>query len=117
MVRLISRRGAEKWRFDETSPCEDHLHLMQLLSSHIGGELQVWLTMASDLIVVDRATPASVHKVHPQTDAEVQRMRSEALQHVRMERSSIGELPCIYLERLLLSTEEKRACIEQNYLN
>lgn len=114
MIRLLSRAGAARWRFDEELPIgEDTLLSLALLSSHQRGELSYWLTMASDWMIVDRTTPGSVQRTYSHKEA-LEPLRSKAAQLVDPARSSSAELPILY-PPLLLSTDEKRSWIERTW--
>ena len=108
MIRLVSRNAAQRWRFNEDLAVnEDYLLLLQYLSDHIAGDLEVWISMASDWMVIDRLTPGSVQDVYVQ-DAGL--LRLLALGVIDPVRSSVTELPILY-PPLLLTVEEKRRWI------
>lgn len=115
MIRLLSRAAAVRWRFDEELAIgEDTLMSLALLSSHQRGELNYWLTMASDWMIVDRTTPGSVQRSYSHAEA-LDPLRSKALQVIVPERSSAAELPILY-PPLLLSAGEKRDWIERTWM-
>lgn len=114
MIRLLSRAGAARWRFDEELPIgEDTLLSLALLSSHQRGELSYWLTMASDWMIVDRTTPGSVQRTYSHKEA-LEPLRGKAAQLVDPARSSSAELPILY-PPLLLSADDKRSWIERTW--
>lgn len=114
MVRLVSRRAAQRLRFHETLAVnEDYLLLLQCLAAHVAGELQVWISMTSDWMVIDRLTPGSVQDVHPQ---DVELLRRLAQEAVPRHRSSVAELPILY-PPLLLSAEEKQRWIDEYHIS
>ncbi len=115
MIRLISRDAALRWRFDEDLAVgEDHLMSFRYLSSHIAGELQYWISMAIDWMVIDRTTPASVQTGYPQAP-EVPRLRELAREVVRPGRSSHAELPILYPPPHI-TVAEKRHWIDHHHI-
>ena len=114
MVRLVSRRAAQRLRFNERLAVnEDYLLLLQCLSAHIAGDLQSWVSMASDWMVVDRLTPGSVQDEHAQ---DVDLLRAFAREIVSPDRSSVAELPVMY-PPLLLEAAEKESWIDDNHIS
>ena len=110
---MVSRKAAERRRFNEDLAVnEDYLLILEYLSDHIAGDLQVWLTMGSNWMVNDWRTPGSVTDVHAH---DVDAFHALALGVVRPERSSIEELPILY-PALLLTVEEKRRWIDELHI-
>ena len=113
MVRLVSRQAAQRLRFDETLAVnEDYLLLLQCLACHVAGELQVWISMASDWMVIDRLTPSSVQDEHLQ-DVELLRRLADA--KVPRHRSSVAELPIAY-PPLLMAVQDKQDWIDEYHI-
>lgn len=114
MVRLVSRRAAQRLRFNENLAVnEDYLLLLQCLSAHIAGDLQTWISMASDWMVIDRLTPGSVQDEHLQ---DIELLRTLARQIVEPDRSSVAELPILY-PPLLLDGAQKQRWIDDNHIS
>ena len=115
MVRLLSRKGAKNNQYQtRLSVGEDHLMSLVLLAKYIQGDLNYWLTMASDMMVIDRTTPNSVQQQYPQ-GPEVELLRELALEVVQPDRSAHTELPVLYPE-LLMSPEEKKEFINEHFI-
>ena len=109
MVRLVSRRAARHARFDEGPLYEDYLMLLRYLAAHQAGALQVWLSMSSDWMVVDRLAPGSAQKCN-RFDHGM--LRALAAQIVPRWRSSVRELPVLY-PPMIQTVERKEAWIRQ----
>lgn len=113
MVRLISRPVAERWRFDEELAVnEDYLMLLRYLAAHIAGDIEAWISMSSDWMVIDLLTPDSVTDVHFH---DHDGFRALARQAIDPARSSVAELPVIY-PPMLQTGEDKRSWIDQNHI-
>ena len=111
---LLSRKAAQRLRFNEQLAVnEDYLLLLECLAAHIAGDLQAWISMASDWRVVDRLTPSSVQAVYPQ---DVELLRELAAGVISRHRSSVAELPILY-PPLLLTGEEKRHWIDEHHIS
>ena len=113
MIRLVSRDAAQRWRFnEELAVNEDYLLLLRYLSDHVAGDLEVWISMASDWMVIDRLTPGSVQDEYLQ---DVERFRFLARGVVSPRRSSVTELPLLY-PPMRLAVEDKRRWIGSHHL-
>jgi hypothetical protein len=96
----------------ETLPvAEDHLYSYQLLAEHQKGNLSYFLTMSSDLYIVDRTTEGSVQKTHKQQDS-VDNFKHEVSKILPRWRSSIWELPIVYKD-LLMSHIDKEIWLKK----
>ena len=112
MIRLLSRRAARHARFDLGPLYEDYTMLLRYLSAHQAGELQVWISMAADWMVVDRLAPGSAQKANAFDHAM---LRDVAARIVPRARSSVRELPVLY-PPLGLTVAEKEDWIRAFHL-
>ena len=101
MIRLVSRRLAARHRYDEgILNGEDHLMLLTYLKDHQDGVAQVWVSMSSDWMLVDRTTPTSSQKIHPQAES-MGPLRAGVERLGIGWRTGIGELPWMYPPMLM----------------
>lgn len=106
-IILQSRKSCLAHKFNEEMGVgEDHLYSLQLLSDHQKGSLSYFHTMSSDMFIIDRTTEDSVQKIYPQAEY-VQDLKDNARNFVTESRSSIWELPMLYKELLLSSTDKE----------
>lgn len=112
-LNLYSRKGASYRMDEEQANGEDFLHSLLLLREHQKGNINFFLTMASDWYFHDGTVVNSIEKEHP-WKAWIPIWREKALKIVDIEDSSFNELPTIYPE-LLMSCEEKEAWIKNNF--
>lgn len=93
---ILQSKKSAKFKMDEDLPvAEDHLYSYNLLSEHQQGNICYFLTMSSDMYIVDRTTKGSVQKQYNQEDS-VDLFKQKVLQYVSKWRSSIWELPIMY---------------------
>lgn len=110
-IILQSKKGA-KIRYSESiSIAEDHLYSYQLLKEHQQGRLRYFITMSSDLYLIDRTNINSVQKTDTNPEISMVKLREEVLKILPKNRSSLFELPFIYKE-LLLSKYDKEKWIK-----
>ena len=110
MQRLASRRAAALKLRHEAKGYDDYQLLMRNIAAHIRGDLQCWVSMASDWMIVDRGNPQSVQKsVDFERDAYL--LRRHAREDVHPDRSWIGEFPIMY-PPMQLTTAQKREWID-----
>ena len=112
MPRLISRRAAQLCLWIPAPPIYgDYLLLMRHLAAHIRGDLQCWVSMASDWMIVDRGNTDSVQHRHDFGETAA-RMKKLALAEIDPARSWIGELPVLY-PVMQLTAEQKQSWINE----
>jgi len=84
---------------------DDFIYSYQLLAEHQKRNLRYFITMSSDLYVTDRTfTNTIIHEYGHLPYAE--EMKTKAMQHVNINRSSLEELPVIFND-LLITHQEK----------
>jgi len=112
-IRLVSRKVAERGRFhEELAVNEDYLLLLACLKAHIAGEIEFWISMSSDWLVVDMLTPDSVTDTHFHDHDHFRRLARRVIDPAR---SSVRELPIIY-PPMLQSSEDKRKWIDEMHI-
>ena len=109
MIRLVSQRAARAAWYDAGPVYSDYLVLLRYLAAHQRGDLQAWLSMSSDWMVVDRLAPGSCQKTYT-PDHVLLHAIAEGI--VPRERSWVRELPVMY-PHMIQSVEEKHAWIER----
>ena len=113
-IHLVSRAAAERCRFDEDLAVnEDYLMLLRYLAAHIAGDLEAWISMSSDWMVIDLLTPDSVTDVHFHDHDQ---FRALARQVIDPARSSVVELPIVY-PPMLQTGAEKRSWIDEFHIS
>lgn len=109
---ILQSKKSATIKMSETLPvAEDHLYSYQLLAEHQKGNLSYFLTMSSDLYIVDRTTEGSVQKTHKQQDS-VDSFKHEVSKILPRWRSSIWELPIVYKD-LLMSHIDKEIWLKK----
>ena len=114
IIALISRQVAARWRFHEDLAVnEDYLMLLTYLAAHIHGDIEFWISMSSDWLVVDLLTPNSVTDVHFHDHDHFRRLARQVIDPAR---SSVVELPIIY-PPMLQSGADKRQWIDELHIS
>ena len=111
MPRLVSRKAAEicSW-IPAPRIYGDYQLLMRHLAAHIRGDLQCWVSMASDWMIIDRGNLSSVQH-NEEYEINAYKMRKLARADVHPDRSWIGEFPIMY-PSMQLTAMEKREWID-----
>lgn len=113
MVRLISRQVAARWRFyEDLAVNEDYLMLLAYLAAHIAGDIEFWISMSSDWMVIDLLTPNSVTDMHFHDHDHFRRLARQVIDPAR---SSAVELPILY-PPMLQSGKDKRKWIDELHI-
>ena len=113
-AREILRHAADMPAYEDGLLCYQALgaFLRSQADEYMRDEADVVISRATDIYVVDRATPASIQKDRARMDLCADALRWRRMQHVRKDASSPGQLPILPDRRPLISVDMKEKLLQ-----